>query len=254
MDRRRVVAVRDVIRKVSRAALDWFYPRHCHNCGEPLVEQESEIFCRDCLAELADSAIKEPMCRQCGLPLAGAAADPLCGLCHQEGPHFDVARALFPYASPVGPLVRSLKFHGEYYLGDLLLRRELDLGWMPQAVAQVDGIVPVPLHWRRRIERGYNQSLLLARVVARHLGVKLLRRSLKRTRYTSQQARLTRPKRRENVRGAFTVKNEERLKGLRLLLVDDVMTSGATASECAKVLKKAGVRGVNVFTLARTTP
>lgn len=225
------------------------------------------------------------MCSVCGLPLAGAAAGRLplpdevagsssptretagglpqagelrsgtvCIGCRVEGRHFDCARAFVTYEGPASSVIRAFKFNGQFFLGPKLLGAMLDRGWMPPDIGGAELVVPVPLHPRRRRERGYDQALLLAKVLAKRLGCKLLPGVLVRTRYTSQQALLPVGRRWDNVRGAFAVRDPARFRGRRVLLVDDVMTTGMTASECAKVLKRAGAENVQVLTLARPRP
>lgn len=244
-----------LLKRGTQALLDWFYPRHCYHCGESLHESMAEMLCRDCLADLTAARMSEPVCALCGLPLAGQPAPgTLCMRCRAEQRHFDLARALFAYAGPGRSLIHCYKFEGAYFLGPKVLRNLLRRGWLPPDVGDVDAALPVPLHPRRRRERGYDQGLLLAGALAGELNCRLVRGALVRTRYTSQQALLPASRRWDNVRGAFGVRKANVVRGRRLLLVDDVMTSGTTADECAKVLKKAGAREVRVFTLARTVP
>jgi ComF family protein len=168
--------------------------------------------------------------------------------------HFDAARAFVRYVEPAARVIKAHKFEGYYRLGPLLLRYMLETGGLPPAIRSAGVVLPVPLHPRRRRERGYDQAMLLARVVARHLGAGLLGRALVRTRYTAQQSLLSVRKRWDNVRGAFKVSVPQRVRGLRLLLVDDVMTTGATFDECARALKGAGAEAVYALALARTAP
>ena len=244
--------------RLSAAAgsvLDLLYPRHCYNCSEALSEGGSLVLCRSCFQELASLRIRAPMCACCGLPLAGdVKGEARCLGCQRGSPRFDLARAVFPYASPVAPIIRSFKFHDEFFLGSMMAERVVKLGWMPSGIQDVDAVAPVPLHPRRRRERGYDQARLLAAAFARGMNWPLVPGALKRTRYTSQQTRLTFNRRWANVRGAFTASAKHNLRGLHLLLVDDVMTTGATANECAKALKKAGAARVSVFALARAMP
>jgi ComF family protein len=189
------------------------------------------------------------------MPLAAEPdADLLCLACRVERRHFERARALFTYAGPAVSLVRCFKFEGEFFLGERLLRAALRREWLPHDLEGADLIVPVPLHRRRRQERGYDQALLLARPLAAHLGCRLERRALVRSRYTSQQALLPRSRRWDNVRGAFAVKRPARVDGRSVLLVDDVMTTGMTADACAATLRRAGAGRVQVFTLTRAVP
>jgi ComF family protein len=199
--------------------------------------------------------LTDPVCRTCGLPLAGT-TDPAatCGACIAEPRHFTVARALLPYAGPTVPVIRHFKFRGDFFLGPRVLEAALRAAWLSPDIDAPEMVVPVPLHPRRRRERGYDQALLLARVVARHFGCALERRALVRTRYTSQQSLLPVGRRLQNVRGAFTVRFPDRVAGRRVLLVDDVLTTGVTAGECARTLRDAGAVETQVFTLARALP
>jgi ComF family protein len=168
--------------------------------------------------------------------------------------HFDAARAFFEYAGPAASVIKSYKFKGDYFLGPRFLRGLLASGWLPDGIAVPQAVVPVPLHPRRRRERGYDQALLLARVLARHFRCRLTAGALVRTRYTSQQSLLPVTQRWDNVRGVFAVAKPKLVADRSLLLVDDVLTTGMTAEECAKALKKAGAARVEVLALARTMP
>ena len=141
---------------------------------------------------------------------------------------------LYKYAG-MKPLAKPL---GEYLSLSLPLDEAFDV------------VVPMPLHWRRRFERGFNQATLLAAQVARRRGIPVLH-AVRRVRATTTQTGLTNAKRRDNVRGAFRLARGRSLKGLRILLVDDVMTTGATGSACGSVLKRAGAKSVTLLTLAR---
>jgi len=238
-----------------QSALDWLYPPHCRHCGSPLAGGGSRLLCGGCEEQLFRSRIGEAACAECGLPLSGdPAPGTLCMDCRAMRREFDVARAFFRYAGPVASLIRAFKFDGEYRLGPALLRALLEEWGLPEALGEADSVVPVPLHPKRRRERGYDQAVLLARTVARRLGRPLLRRALTRTRYTSQQSLLPVSRRWDNVRAAFSVRDADSVSGRRLLLVDDVMTTGSTADQCARVLKRAGAAAVAVLTLARTGP
>ncbi len=240
-------------KRAAEAVLDWFYPRHCYHCGQPLRVPGAHILCRGCFRRLSEGRIGPPQCGVCGLPLTGEfVLERRCLHCLGRKRYFERARAMFPYAEPVESVLRSYKFQGDYWLGPRLLRGSLRRGWFPTDLSEPEAVLPIPLHPRRRRERGYDQALLLARALGQHLGAPLLRRALARTRYTSQQARLSMRQREDNVRGAFSVERPHAVEDRRLLVVDDVMTTGATADECAKALKRAGAARVEVFTLART--
>ena len=228
--------------------LDWFYPPHCYHCSKPLAGSENRILCGSCHQWLAKTRIGPRRCCICGFPLPGSSGQEQCINCRLLQPHFSRARAIFSYTGPAATLVQSYKYQGNYFLGPRLLNLSIAHGWFPKDMGDFDCVIPVPLHPRRRRQRGYNQATLLARQLTGSLEKPLLQKALRRTRDTGQQALLSRPKRRENVRGAFAP-GRQSVSGRRVLLVDDVMTTGATAGECAKVLKKEGAHAVMVFTL-----
>jgi len=233
--------------------LDWFYPRHCYHCGFHLHDGRARMLCKACAKELAADRIVGPMCVLCGLPFArpsedGSSSDKggdalpaaglqpgtLCITCRAEKRHFDRARAFVAYAGPASSVIREFKFGGQFFLGPRFLDAMLDRGWMPADIKPAEFVVPVPLHPRRRRERGYDQALLLGKVFARRLGCKLLPGVLVRTRYTSQQALLPMVKRGDNVRGAFAVTKPAKVRQRRVLLVDDVLS--ATGLHCPHLL------------------
>ena len=244
---------------VAAGLLDWFYPPHCRQCGLPLSGRKDRLLCDHCHARLERTRIRPPVCDLCGLPmdLDPARGLPTCLRCGAGRPHFDRARSLFAYSGPAMSLIVDLKFHGAFYLADWFVRRASSTGWLGEAAAAlgsarpVDVVAPVPLHPRRRHERGYDQALLIARSLAPQVNAPLCAGALRRLRYTEPQTRLTAARRWKNVRGAFAC-GEADWVGRHVLLVDDVMTTGATASECARVLKRGGAAMVSVLTLART--
>ena len=170
-----------------------------------------------------------------------------CGLCRSGLNGFDEAYSFGAYEGTLRKLIHLLKYGGIRTLAKPLggfLRATLPLD------QQFDVVVPLPLHWRRAWNRGFNQSHLLAREVAPRCGA-LVVKAVRRIRATASQAGLTHAKRRANVAGAFEVRRPEAVRDRRVLLLDDVMTTGATASACAMVLRRAGARRVTVLTLAR---
>lgn len=221
-------------------ALDTLLPSHCLLCGAHA--QGALSLCPACEAEMPRN---EVCCGRCALPLDAPA--PLCGRCSKRPPPWDAAWAPFRYEWPLAPLESRFKFGG-----DLAAGRTLALLWLasrtpadlPQAV------VPVPLHRSRLRRRGYNQALELAKPLAKHLRIPLLRDALRRTRATDAQTELTAVQRRRNVRGAFALRRGRTLPGY-IAVLDDVFTTGATLGECVRVLKRAGVTRVDVWALAR---
>jgi len=171
----------------------------------------------------------------------------VCPLCRRGLRGFDAAYCYGAYDGNLRRLIHLLKYDRMRPLA-VPLGRLMAAGLPPNE--PVDAVVPVPLHWRRRWRRGFNQSELLARQVAERYGVKVSS-ALRRGRATASQAGLTSSRRRANVAGAFFVKRRQEVEGRRILLVDDVMTTGATAGACGAALKRAGASRVTVLTLAR---
>jgi ComF family protein len=237
------------------AGLHLVFPVACAVCREPLGPGRVSALCRGCWERLERLA---PVgCVRCGWPFPDAAAAegvpaPLCQRCRESRDQFDAARAALCYREAgVARAAILLCKHG----GQLGLLRRLGLLLADEAprrldLARVEAVIPVPLHWQRRWRRGFNQAEILGRAVARRHGIPLLRRALVRRRPTPpQQGDAT--ARRANVRDAFSVRTPRRVCGRRLLLVDDVFTTGATANACAAALRRAGAAGVDVLTLAR---
>lgn len=196
--------------------------------------------------------LSDPLCARCGVPFE-IAVEPgqMCGACIARPPAYDRARAALVYGDVSRELVLGLKYQGRR---DGLVTLS---GWMASAGSQLLGeaevITPVPLHYFRLVRRGFNQSGWLAAALARRTGARLSVDALKRTRATPIQGGLSADGRRRNVQGAFRVRTSRAklIAGKRVLLVDDVMTTGATAEACALALKRAGAACVDVITLAR---
>ncbi len=236
------------IGRVARAALDMLLPPRCLACGEAVAE--TGALCGGCWPKL--TFLAPPMCACCGYPFeydSGAGA--LCGDCLRETPPYDRARSVLRYDEHSRELVIAFKH-----------RDRLDAApaygkWLARAGAELlphaDLIVPVPLHRLRLIARRYNQSVELVHALGRETGVPTAPDMLVRTRATPSQGRLSPSERERNVRGAFAVRRDrgDRLIGRRVVLVDDVLTTGATAKACTRTLIRGGARSVDVLTLAR---
>jgi ComF family protein len=230
-------------------ALDLFFPPQCLNC-ETLVPTHGTL-CLSCWQQV--QFIADPMCGRCGLPFEYTMGEhALCGECMRAEPSFSRARSAFRYDEHSKSLILKLKYHDQLQLAPIYGT------WLAKAgkelVAASDVVVPVPMHYFRFISRRYNQSALLAKSLAKHAGLSYVPDGLKRIRRTPPQAGLTRAQRIDNVKGAFAThpRHTSSLKGKSILLVDDVMTTGATLEQCAKALLKSGAQSVNVLTLART--
>ncbi len=235
-------------RAALRFALDIGLPPLCPVCRGPLADQGG--LCAGCWSRL--SFIAPPYCERLGIPFV---YDPGPGMLSMEAiadpPAYTRARAAVRYDDVARALVHAFKYRDRLDLAPIMG------SWMARAgrelLTEADGLVPVPLHWRRLWARRFNQSAALAKAMAAASGVPLVHDALKRVRATPQQVGLPRAQRATNVQGAFRVPKEKRgdVRGRRLILVDDVLTSGATVDTCAQALLRAGAANVDVIVFAR---
>lgn len=241
---------------IKDGLLGLIYPRSCYGCDSHLG-QYSQWLCDDCLDGL--HPIEEPMCEVCGQPYPGDLIGGFhCANCADLSLQFDFARAAYQSRDLARVLVHRFKYKDHYYLASLL-GEMLDKVFEDPRIgkeADIDEwlLVPVPLHSRRLREREYNQAEEICRQLTRRRGLKMAK-VLRRTRYTRRQAMLERGERLKNLQGAFIISSKTRhrdmIEGRKILLVDDVLTTGATASECARVLSEAGALKVVVITVVR---
>jgi ComF family protein len=231
----------------ARLALDIALPTLCVACRDPV---DGEGVCAACWAKL--SFIAPPYCPRLGIPFV---YDPGPELLSMEAianpPAYGRARAAVRYDDVARTLVHALKYQDRTDLAPAMGR------WMARAgrelLAEAEVLVPVPLHWRRGWSRRYNQSGALARVIERQSGVKLASEALRRVRPTQQQIGLSRSQRASNVQGAFKVAPDHaaNIAGRRVVLIDDVLTTGATTDACARALLRAKATSVDVLVFAR---
>ncbi|MGQ9660721.1 MAG: ComF family protein [Kiritimatiellia bacterium] len=225
------------------------FPRFCVGCGGS-IGSAPDYLCWDCRARL--DLIGPPFCSICGDPAEGSVGvEYVCSLCRRQHIFFDRARSVARYEGPLRRAIQAFK-----YAGAIFLRR--DFVDMLAACVQTqyrgvrfDAVLAVPLYRRRERERTYNQAGLLARGLARVLELPHLSRFVQRIKATATQTHLDASRRRKNVAGAFCATDAGWLEGRTLLLVDDVMTTGATVNECARSLREAGAAGIYVVTIAR---
>jgi ComF family protein len=243
----RVRRAADLARAALRATLDLALPPLCASCREPV---EGRGLCPACWSKL--SFIARPYCERLGIPFA---YDPGPGILSMEAiadpPAYNRARAAVRFDEISRALVHSLKY------GDRLDLAPMMGHWMSRAgreiLAEADALVPVPLHWRRQWARRFNQSAMLAAAISAESRVPIAAGVLKRVKATAQQVGLTRTERASNVQGAFKVPEESKaaVSNRRFVLVDDVLTSGATVEGCARALNRAGAANVDVLIFAR---
>jgi ComF family protein len=230
-----------LLTRILRAGL----PDVCPVCVSRLRDPAADV-CENCLDELHEFPAQR--CQACG----GAADSVLacCGECLRSGTRpWRYAVSVFPFARVPRELVHRFKYGGETFLAPFLARR-LYQNWLRHGDCLPDLIVPVPLHWLKQLRRGFNQAELLAELLARHLAVPMVR-CLVRRRSTAQQALLAVDERQRNMAGAFCLCRRANVDGLTILLVDDVLTTGATLGAAASALVRAGAACVNVITVAR---
>ena len=237
------------------------FPSDCRLCGAPLVKISRLPVCEECLE--AVRPMSGGLCAVCGERLvdgftfAGDPVDPRCSLCRRLEPPYTRALAYGSYDGGLRELIHLLKYQQVKSAAPVLGRM------LAEVIAQLAPsfgetgavVVPVPLHARKYRQRGFNQSEMIARAALKLSpapGLDLCPEAMRRARETDSQIGLTRHQRRENMRGAFVVAQPDKVAGRAVLLVDDVFTTGTTASECARMLRRAGAAAVFVATVART--
>lgn len=235
------------VRRLLADLVDFLYPPSCFACR---TNTRIDGLCLSCAGQLRP--VRAPQCNICGLPYASQAdTSRPCARCLAKTPSYRSARSCLIYdtTSPLAALIRRFKYDRDVGLAPILA--SLLLRHLP-ALYPFDLILPVPLHRERLGWRGFNQAVLLGRRLSRHTRKPLLLRSLVRQRATRPQVELGEADRLHNVRDAFAVSDPDLVDRRRILLIDDVFTTGATVDECARTLRRAGAIQVDVLTLART--
>jgi ComF family protein len=223
------------------------WQNYCRCCNSAISEDDKH-FCSDCWQNLG-FCIVDSYCLRCGKELSVFARLPDgCADCRHKNFQFDSIACAGIYKPPLSSLIVRFKLADRTYLLEPFLSLARDAVVRADFPEPVDFIVPVPLHWRRRFQRGFNQSALIAKGL--NFGNAKFNTDLVRIRYTQEQALLTAAARGKNVKGAFAVRKGHNFKGKNICLIDDVKTTGATLNECAKILKEAGANKVFAFVLA----
>ena len=235
-----------------RQTIRFFIPINCTACNAPLADDPIPLFCSACWRMIAP--LRHSSCARCNRPFASPVAatyspDHVCQSCAERPPSYTKAWTLYPYLPPLQDAICSFKYRGKIALASALAQLMIDR--LP-SLPPVDCIMPVPLHPGRLREREFNQALLLADRLGPHLKLPVSYAHLIRSAPAAAQTTLSRKGRLKNLRGVFTLREAQSIKGKRILLIDDVFTTGTTVNECAKILRKAGSSDVFVLTLARS--
>ena len=240
------------LQNLARHALHALLPITCGSCGVALGDDPVPFFCRSCWAAIRP--LRGACCPRCGHPFPSRVAltySPrhVCGDCRKRRPAFTQAWSLYPYEGPLRDAIHLFKYRGKVVLRTPLVGL-MQTAW--RETPRFDLVMPVPLHPSRLREREFNQALLLGDQISCWARVPLVYDNLVRRRETTPQTGLTQTERRKNLRRCFALERPGEVVKKRVLLVDDVFTTGTTVNECAKVLRKAGSGDVYVVTLART--
>ena len=226
--------------------LNLLCPPTCPICQKTV--EEAHCLCPECYQKL--NFITEPCCQICGRPFEYKGLnDLICGSCLKEKPPFEMARSVLDYDDFSKQLILAYKHGDRTELTPLLVKFLLQAD--KDIFQDVDAIMPVPLHWTRFLKRRYNQAGLLGNALGKKKNIPFLANGLKRIHPTKSQGKKGRKQRAENIKNAFIVPTPDKIKGKNILLIDDVLTTGATVQECCKILKKAGANKVKVLTLYR---
>jgi ComF family protein len=237
--------------RLFRHILDFFLPTSCAYCNGPIGNSGIPYFCASCWTDF--DAMTGPVCPSCGKPFESPetlshSPDHCCLSCRQAPPVFDQALSIGYFEGSLREAIHQFKYRPCRALGRPLA------SWTAKnirPVADIDNIIPVPLHVTRLRQRGFNQSLILAHELSNTFSLPLLFDNLERVRQTRPQVELSGSERIKNVAGAFSLRRPDEMRDRDVLLIDDVYTTGATLNECARVLKDAGASRVTALTIAR---
>lgn len=223
----------------------------CVLCDAAVTEKSS--LCKDCHSDLP---WMDHSCRQCGIGLIKDIASDLCGACQTNPTSVDYTLSALHYLSPVDYLISELKFNHQLtsasILADLLLQYLHQASFDQAENGKPELIIPVPLHSKRLKTRGFNQAVEMARLVTKALSIPMCNNSIIRTKNTPPQTQLTATQRSKNIRNSFMIQDTKELLNVsHVVILDDVVTTGATCNELAKLLKKAGIKTVGVWSIAR---
>jgi competence protein ComFC len=247
-----MTSVGQTIWRYIDSGLNLFYPAICQICRKQRATSNEGYVCTECRG--GAQRIERPFCDRCGTPFEGDINDTfICNECKNVDLQFDSARAAVRLNAFMLDVVHRYKYTRhmwlEKFLGDLLVEKALT----ELQKEHWDCIVPVPLHSLKKREREFNQAERLARFLGDACGIPVDTSILRRVELTQSQTRLTREEREKNVRKAFALRGEHDLTGKNIVVIDDILTTGATTSACAGMLRKAGASRIQVWTVARGT-
>ena len=237
-----------IVHSYIEALHDLLFPPQCLCCEQRLETSRPPLVCSACREGLR--SISSPLCATCGIPFA-TGVDHLCGVCIKKNYFFDYARSAMFYQPPVSNLLLALKFSNTTSTVASLKKLAEESGALSLFTVP-DIIIPVPLHVTRLRERGFNQALMLARHCFPQWRRVIRSTVLVRNRATTPQSSLSGQQRRQNLKGCFQLTRSGLLAGKRILLVDDVFTTGSTINECSRILRREKPKRIEVFTLARS--
>lgn len=239
------------ISEYVHALLDIFYPRSCLHCKRNLNDSRELYLCDDCKRQT--SYIDTFHCMRCGAsiaPYGASISKESCAACKGRRLYFDSMTAIASYDGAMKTLIHKFKYARQKYLFRMLNDIIVTHNKLKDIVPDIDVVVPVPLYWLKKMRRGFNQSELLSLGINRYFSKPLSANNLCRIKNTESQTRLPKSQRQKNIHNAFFVKYPGLFQEKKILLVDDVMTTGVTASECSKKLKESGARHVHLLVLA----
>jgi len=240
------------VKAAAHNLIGLIFPNRCLMCEAPLDPARSSPLCPGHAREIV--RVEPPVCSKCGRKLFGESVEALvCSECRSGRICYDVGYSAYVFAGPIRDLVHFFKYRRRRYLQSFLGGLLLDYVRGRADIAPSDVIIPVPLHWWGYCRRGFNQAIDLAKPLSKHFHIPIMKRNLRRVRHTRRQVGLSRVERRANIKNAFEVSRPAKLAGKSILLIDDVITTGATLNECARVLKQAGVSRITILTLAQAT-
>lgn len=237
------------MKNILKNLLDLLLPSRCACCGKTVMSEST--LCADCFDKI--NFISMPYCKSCGMPFEAeidAKLQKICAQCAQTRHITRLQRSAMIYDDFSKKMILDFKFYAKTQNAKILAK------WLYAAGKDifdegVDLIMPVPLSYRRLLRRGYNQSAILARLLSKQTGIKADLLSLKKIKHTKPQSMLSGKARMKNVKQVFKLKTDGAVKDKRIVLIDDVMTTGATLAECAKVLLESGAKSVDTLTVAR---